>query len=105
MVAGGIGRSVAAGDGIMIPTPEKRSTKIKGDVPAEMVPSQTPLWCARTIIDFRPVDHIARTSDVALTTIAKVRSNRTQKTTASLWHPHWAAWPLLSLSHGGPLPL
>jgi pimeloyl-ACP methyl ester carboxylesterase len=66
MVAGGVGRSVAAGDGIMIPTPEKRSTNIKGDVPAEMVPSETPLWCARAIIDFRPVDQIARTSAAVL---------------------------------------
>jgi hypothetical protein len=66
MVAGGIGRSVAPGDGIMIPTPEKRATKIKGDVPAEMVPSQTPLWCARTIIEFRPVDQIPRTAAAVL---------------------------------------
>jgi uncharacterized protein len=66
MVAGGTGRCLPAGDGIMIPTPEKRATKIKGDVPAEMVPNQTPLWCARTIIDFRPVDQIARTAAAVL---------------------------------------
>lgn len=66
MVAGAIGRSLPAGDGIMIPTPEKRATKIKGDVPAAMVPSETPLWCARAIIDFRPVDHIGHTSAAVL---------------------------------------
>ena len=66
MVAGGIGRSVAAGDGIMIPTPEKRATNIKGDIPPEMVPDQTPLWCARAIIDFRPVDQLARTAAAVL---------------------------------------
>lgn len=66
MVAGGTGRSLPAGDGIMIPTPEKRATKIKGDVPAAMVPDQTPLWCARAIIDFRPVDQLARTAAAVL---------------------------------------
>ena len=31
-----------------------------------MVPGQTPLWCARAIIDFRPVDQIARTAAAVL---------------------------------------
>lgn len=66
IVAGAAGRYVPAGDGIMIPTPEKRATKIKGDIPPGMVPERTPLWCARSIIDFRPVDHVARTTAAVL---------------------------------------
>jgi pimeloyl-ACP methyl ester carboxylesterase len=66
IVAGRPGRLVAAGDGIMIPTPEKRATKIKGDVPAAMVPDATPLRCARDILEFRPLDFAAQTSAALL---------------------------------------
>jgi len=59
-------KSVPPADGIMIPTPERRSTTIKGNIPAGMVPDSTPLWCAREIIDFRPVDVAHRIAPGAL---------------------------------------
>ncbi len=44
---------------IMISTPERRATTVKGSVPAGMVPNRTPLHCAQAIIDYRPVDAVA----------------------------------------------
>ena len=44
---------------IMISTPERRATTVKGNAPPGAVPTRTPLHCAQAIIDHRPVDAIA----------------------------------------------
>jgi pimeloyl-ACP methyl ester carboxylesterase len=44
---------------ILVATPERRATKVKGDVPAALTPKQTPLWCAQDVIDFRPLEKVA----------------------------------------------
>jgi pimeloyl-ACP methyl ester carboxylesterase len=41
---------------ILVATPERRSTTVKGNVPAALTPKRTPLWCAQEVIDFRPVE-------------------------------------------------
>ncbi len=44
---------------IMISTPERRATTVKGNVPAAMIANRTPFHCAQAIIDYRPVDAVA----------------------------------------------
>lgn len=44
---------------IMISTPERRATTVKGNVPAAMIANRTPLHCAQAIIDYRPVEAVA----------------------------------------------
>lgn len=44
---------------ILIPTPERRMTTVKGDVPSAKIPGRTPLCCAQAIIDYRPAELIA----------------------------------------------
>jgi dipeptidyl aminopeptidase/acylaminoacyl peptidase len=51
---------------ISIPTPERASANIKRDVPADKVPDQTPLYCVDAMIDFRPIDVVARISPRAI---------------------------------------
>jgi pimeloyl-ACP methyl ester carboxylesterase len=55
-MTGASGAVVSPTEDIMIATPERRATTIKGVVPAGMSPTETPLWCAERIIDFRPHD-------------------------------------------------
>ena len=43
---------------ILVTTPERRTTNVKGNVPA--TPKRTPLWCAQDVIDFRPVEKVAQ---------------------------------------------
>ena len=40
---------------IMVPTPERKATNVKGDVDAR-VPSSVPLRCAEAILDYKPID-------------------------------------------------
>jgi pimeloyl-ACP methyl ester carboxylesterase len=65
-MTGAPGAVVSPGEDIMISTPERRATTIKGPVPAGMSPTETPLWCAERIIDFRPCDVASRISPRAL---------------------------------------
>jgi uncharacterized protein len=44
---------------IMIASPQRRATTVKGSVPTEMVPDRSPLHCAQAIIDYRPVEAVA----------------------------------------------
>lgn len=43
---------------ILVSTPERRTTTVKGNVPA--TPKRTPLSCAQDVIDFRPVEKVAQ---------------------------------------------
>lgn len=43
---------------IMISSPERRATAVKGNAPPGMVPERTPLGCAQAIIDYRPVEAV-----------------------------------------------
>ncbi|HET8529143.1 MAG TPA: alpha/beta fold hydrolase [Gaiellaceae bacterium] len=47
---------------ILVSTPERRTTTVKGNVPAALTPKRTPLWCAQEVIDFRPVEKAAQIS-------------------------------------------
>jgi dipeptidyl aminopeptidase/acylaminoacyl peptidase len=47
---------------ILVSTPERRTTTVKGNVPAALTPKRTPLWCAQDVIDFRPVEKAAQIS-------------------------------------------
>ena len=52
---GGLGRMVNPREEIMVPTAERRTTKVKADVD-DRVPTKVRLACAQEIIDYRPVD-------------------------------------------------
>lgn len=54
----GVGQMVAPRDGIMVPTPERKSTTIKADVD-QRVPSQVALASAEAIFEYRPIDVVA----------------------------------------------
>jgi dipeptidyl aminopeptidase/acylaminoacyl peptidase len=66
LVATGASREVSPMGDIVIPTPERRTTAVKGDVPAGMTPDRTPLECADLIMDYRPVDVVPRISGAML---------------------------------------
>ncbi|WP_166352825.1 alpha/beta hydrolase [Phytoactinopolyspora limicola] len=51
----GTGRLVHPREEIMVPTAERRSTKVKSDVDGK-IPTSVPLACAEEIIAYRPVD-------------------------------------------------
>lgn len=57
----GNGEMVAPRDGIMVPTPERKTTTIKADVD-QRVPSQVALASAEAIFDYRPIDVVDRIS-------------------------------------------
>jgi pimeloyl-ACP methyl ester carboxylesterase len=59
--ATGQGELVAPGDGIMVPTPERRTTTVKSDVDGR-VPGQVALASAAAIFAYRPIDQVARIS-------------------------------------------
>lgn len=44
---------------ILVATPERRATKVKGPAVAAQAPMRTPLRCAGDVIDFRPVERVA----------------------------------------------
>ena len=51
----GVGELVAPRDGIMVPTPERKTTTIKADVD-QRVPQQVALASAEAIFEYRPID-------------------------------------------------
>ncbi len=51
---------------IMVSTPERRATTVKGSVPQGKTATRTPLHCAQAIIDYRPVDVVARIAPRAM---------------------------------------
>jgi pimeloyl-ACP methyl ester carboxylesterase len=55
----GTGEMVAPRDGIMVPTPERKTTTIKADVD-QRVPSQVALASAEAIFEYRPIDVVDR---------------------------------------------
>lgn len=57
----GRGELVAPRDGIMVPTPERRTTTIKADVD-ERVPREVALASAEAIFEYRPIDVVDRIS-------------------------------------------
>jgi dipeptidyl aminopeptidase/acylaminoacyl peptidase len=68
LVTTGVAREVAPMGDIVLPTPERRTTSVKGAVPAGMTPDRTPLVCADLIMDYRPVDVVPRISGAMLWT-------------------------------------
>jgi pimeloyl-ACP methyl ester carboxylesterase len=59
--ATGQGELVPPRDGIMVPTPERRTTTVKSDVDGR-VPGQVALASAAAIFAYRPIDQVARIS-------------------------------------------
>jgi dipeptidyl aminopeptidase/acylaminoacyl peptidase len=55
----GQGEWVSAREGIVLPTPERRTTTVKSDVDSR-IPEQVLLASADAIIDYRPLDLVAR---------------------------------------------
>ena len=53
-VAGEAAEVVSPVDDIMVQTPERRNTTVKGSLPPGKVPTTTPLWCAEEIRHFKP---------------------------------------------------
>jgi uncharacterized protein len=58
-VLGGEAELVDPAEDILVATPERRATKVKGPAVAAQAPLRTPLWCAGDVIDFRPVERVA----------------------------------------------
>ncbi len=59
--ANGEGELVAPRDGIMVPTPERRTTTVKSDVDSR-VPDRVALSSAAAIFAYRPIDYVDRIS-------------------------------------------
>ena len=59
--ATGEGELVAPRDGIMVPTPERRTTTVKSDVDSR-VPERVALASAAAIFAYRPIDYVDRIS-------------------------------------------
>jgi len=68
-VTTGEGELVAPRDGIMVPTPERKTTSVKADVD-NRVPSQVALASAEAIFAYRPIDVVAAIAPRALMLIA-----------------------------------
>jgi dipeptidyl aminopeptidase/acylaminoacyl peptidase len=64
-VTTGAGETVSPRDGIMVTTPERSKTGIKGDVDAR-IPSEVQLASANAIIAYRPLDVVDRIAPRAL---------------------------------------
>lgn len=58
-VRNGHGEMVAPRDGIMVPTPERRTTAVKADVD-DRVPREVALASAEAIFEYRPIDVVDR---------------------------------------------
>jgi hypothetical protein len=56
---GGKGEMVPPRDGIMVPTPERRSTTVKADVD-DRIPREVQLASAEAIFEYRPIDVVDR---------------------------------------------
>jgi dipeptidyl aminopeptidase/acylaminoacyl peptidase len=54
-VTSGEGEMVHPREEIMVPTPERKATNVKGDVDSR-IPTSVPLRCAEAILDYKPVD-------------------------------------------------
>ena len=65
----GSGEMVHPREEIMIPTPERKATNVKGDVDHK-IPSSVPLRCAEAIMHYRPIDVVDLVSPAALMIIA-----------------------------------
>jgi hypothetical protein len=61
----GEGEMVHPREDIMVPTPERRASKVKADVD-DRIPSSVPLRCAEAIMDYRPIDVVHRVAPAAL---------------------------------------
>jgi hypothetical protein len=68
-VVEGTGELVSPREGIMVPTPERRATGVKKDVDAR-VPQRVALSSAERIMEYRPLDVVARISPRALMVVA-----------------------------------
>jgi hypothetical protein len=55
----GVGRLVHPREGIMVPTPERRATKVKADVD-DRIPTEISLSSAEEILAYKPVELAAR---------------------------------------------
>lgn len=55
----GTGRMVHPREEIMVPTPERRATKIKSDVD-ERIPTSIPFSCAQGILEYKPIEAARR---------------------------------------------
>ena len=64
-VTTGEGELVAPRDGIMVPTPERKTTTIKSDVD-DRIPAQVELASAEAIFAYRPIDVVERIAPRAL---------------------------------------
>ena len=67
-VVGGRGEMVHPREEIMIPTPERRATKVKSDVD-DKIPSSVPLRCAEAIMQYRPIDVVDQVAPAGLMVI------------------------------------
>ena len=65
----GQGEMVHPREEIMVPTPERRASKVKADVD-DRIPSSVPLRCAEAVMDYRPIDVVQKVSPAALMIIA-----------------------------------
>jgi dipeptidyl aminopeptidase/acylaminoacyl peptidase len=72
----GVGECVEPRDGIMVPTPERRTTTVKSDVDTR-VPAQVELASAEAIFAYRPIDVVDRISPRALMIICVERDATT----------------------------
>jgi pimeloyl-ACP methyl ester carboxylesterase len=72
----GSGECVAPRDGIMVPTPERKTTQIKSDVDTR-VPAQVELASAEAIFAYRPIDVVDRIAPRALMLICVERDATT----------------------------
>lgn len=62
----GVGELVDPVEDIMIPTPERRTTDVKGQLPDGVLASRTPLACAEAIMAYRPIDVVGRIAPRAM---------------------------------------
>ncbi|HET7028575.1 MAG TPA: alpha/beta fold hydrolase [Candidatus Limnocylindrales bacterium] len=72
----GVAECVEPRDGIMVPTPERRTTTVKSDVD-KRVPAQVELASAEAIFAYRPIDVVDRISPRALMIICVERDATT----------------------------
>ncbi|HEU4673310.1 MAG TPA: alpha/beta fold hydrolase [Candidatus Limnocylindrales bacterium] len=75
-VLNGSGECVEPRDGIMVPTPERRTTQVKSDVDTR-VPAQVELASAEAIFAYRPIDVVDRIAPRALMLICVERDATT----------------------------
>ncbi len=64
----GQGETVHPREEIMIPTPERRASKVKADVD-DRIPSSVPLRCAEAIMAYKPIDVVHEVAPAALMVI------------------------------------